>query len=335
MPRFRTERGGSCVARMIDVSSVLRALLALILPLMVVGSASAQQSDAEGEEAMLTRINELRAEAELSPLARDARLDAAARTHSVDMAWHQMVEHVSPRTGTPADRVSATGLEVSGLAENVSFNHTAAQAQEGLEASAPHEQNMLARGMTHVGISVVYADGGVYATQVFAALSDDAEEEEEEEPEEPEAEEPEEERAVPTMPPPAPVPAPAPPPRPVDQPRAGFPAGAVEPAHRGEQRSPHRRLLGSVFGALVLLPDAAERAAGSAADPRPLGDRWPAGRGAPPSSADAGAARAGRADPASASAAAAPRARLSLARAPLIQASARSSTVPATISVAP
>jgi hypothetical protein len=196
------------------VTSVSRLLLALLLPLMGAATASAQQNDPEGEAAMLARINELRAEAGVNALERDPRLDSAARTHSVDMAWHQMVEHVSPRTGTPADRVNATGVEASGLAENVSFNHTAAQAQEGLEASGPHRQNMVAAGMTHVGLSVVYADSGVYATQVFASLASA-----EEDAANDDADDAEEEEAVPTMPPPAPVPAPAPPPPPVaDQP---------------------------------------------------------------------------------------------------------------------
>ncbi len=222
MPRFRRSPGGSSVARIYGVSSVVRALLAFSIPLALAATASAQQSDTDGETAMLARINALRAEAGLAELTRDEHLDAAARTHSVDMAWHQMVEHVSPRTGTPADRVNATGLTPTGLAENIAFNHTAAQAQEGLEASAPHKQNMLAAGMTHVGISVVFADGGVYATQVFATLGPAPAQQEEAPP----AEEPEEPEAIPTMPPPAPVPATAPPPAPVaDAPQAQPPGG--------------------------------------------------------------------------------------------------------------
>jgi hypothetical protein len=154
---------------------------------------------------MLARINALRTEAGLSQLSRDGSLDAAARTHSVDMAWHQMVEHVSPRTGTPADRVNAAGVQPSGLAENVAFNESAADAQSGLEESPPHKQNMLAANMTHVGISAVYADGGVYATQVFAAIAA-------------QAAAPAAPAAPPAPAPPAPnaAPAPAPPPSPPD-----------------------------------------------------------------------------------------------------------------------
>jgi len=184
------------------VRSVPTIAVALALVAFSVSTVSAQQADSDGEQAMLDRLNALRTEAGLSALSRDARLDAAARTHSVDMAWHQMLEHVSPRTGSPADRVSAAGVEASGLAENVAFNQSAAEAQEGLEGSAPHKQNMMAAGMTHVGLSVVYADGGVYATQVFASIGGGDDDE---------AAPP---AAAPAPPPPAagPPPAPAPPP---------------------------------------------------------------------------------------------------------------------------
>jgi len=146
-------------------------LAATAVTALTSSGAAAQERDEAGEAAILERLNDLRSEAGLSPLSRDARLDAAARTHSADMAWHQMLEHVSPRTGSPADRVESTGLEVGVLAENVAFDGSSAEAQAGLEASPAHAQNMLAGAMTHVGISAVYADGGVYVTEVFASIA--------------------------------------------------------------------------------------------------------------------------------------------------------------------
>ncbi len=120
---------------------------------------------------MLARTNALRAEAGLAPLARDARLDAAARTHSADMAWNRMLEHVSPRTGTPADRVSAAGVEALEIGENVAVNTDASAAQAALEESAPHKANMMSPAFTHVGLSVLRVEGGVWVTEVFAQLS--------------------------------------------------------------------------------------------------------------------------------------------------------------------
>ncbi|RLB51327.1 MAG: hypothetical protein DRJ42_17050 [Deltaproteobacteria bacterium] len=153
------------------LTALLFVLAATALITVTPSGAVAQERDEAGEAAVLERLNVLRSEAGLSPLSRDARLDAAARTHSADMAWHQMLEHVSPRTGSPADRVEATGLEVGALAENVAFEGSSAEAQAGLEASPAHAQNMLASSMTHVGISAVYADGGVYVTEVFASIA--------------------------------------------------------------------------------------------------------------------------------------------------------------------
>ncbi len=153
------------------LTALLLVLAATALTSLTPSGVVAQARDEAGEAAVFERLNVLRSEAGLSPLSRDARLDAAARTHSADMAWHEMLEHVSPRTGSPADRVEATGLEAFALAENVAFDGSSAEAQAGLEASPAHVQNMLAVAMTHVGISAVYADGGVYVTEVFASIA--------------------------------------------------------------------------------------------------------------------------------------------------------------------
>ncbi|MBZ0117346.1 MAG: hypothetical protein K8H88_10140, partial [Sandaracinaceae bacterium] len=106
-------------------------------------AAQAQAFDTAGEQAMLEQINAQRAQAQLGPLTRDARLDAAARAHSQDMAAQQQLMHVSPVHGTPADRVRGAGLEASSVLENVALHRSAGDAFQALMQSDSHRANML------------------------------------------------------------------------------------------------------------------------------------------------------------------------------------------------
>lgn len=120
---------------------------------------------------MLEEINELREESGLRPFERHPRLDEAARAHSADMAWHDELVHVSPRTGDPAARVRAAGVITETLGENVAQHHDTGGALESLLASPPHRQNLLSNEFTHIGLaSVTTREGQVYVTQVFARL---------------------------------------------------------------------------------------------------------------------------------------------------------------------
>ncbi len=150
------------------------------------------QDDSSGEDAMLARINELRAAQGVPPLARDGHLDSAARAHSHDMADHQQLMHVSETSGTPVDRVHAAGLAIDEIAENVSMHSDTAQAEATLEASPPHLANMLNPRFTHVGLAAILHGDGTYVTQVFGRI------------EEPSAPAPEASTAVvPALPPPS------------------------------------------------------------------------------------------------------------------------------------
>lgn len=126
--------------------------------------------DAGAEQALLDRINAVRGQAGSGPLARDGSLDAAARTHSAEMAASDQLMHVSPHTGTPIDRVHAAGLATDEVAENVAMHASADAAQQALEASDAHLANMLNPRFTHVGISAARDEGGIYVTQVFARI---------------------------------------------------------------------------------------------------------------------------------------------------------------------
>jgi hypothetical protein len=147
----------------------LAALLTLVLTL-VAAPLVAQDVDSAGEASLLDRINAIRAQAGAGPLARDGSLDAAARVHSAEMASVDQLMHVSPTTGTPVDRVHAVGHDTGEVAENVAMHTGAAEAQQALEASDAHLANMLNPRFTHLGVSVVRDESGVYVTEVFARI---------------------------------------------------------------------------------------------------------------------------------------------------------------------
>lgn len=150
----------------------LVASLLVVLGVAALGSgvAHAQDFDAAGEQAMLERINALRAEQQLAPLERMPTLDAVARAHSAEMASNGALSHVSAQTGSPEDRVRNAGVTASGLSENVALHRDAALAHQALLASAPHRGNMLSPDATHVGLGAVRTEAGTYVTQIFAQL---------------------------------------------------------------------------------------------------------------------------------------------------------------------
>lgn len=151
------------------IAALVIALVSLAAPL------SAQDIDPSGEATLLERLNELRAQADAGGLQRDAALDSAARVHSEEMAATDRLMHVSQTTGTPVDRVRAAGVDTGEVAENVAMHSGPAEAQQALEASDAHLANMLNPRFTHVGLSVVRDESGVYVTEVFARVETAAE----------------------------------------------------------------------------------------------------------------------------------------------------------------
>ncbi len=161
------------LAQAVRVLLALGALSTLGVVATTVGPAAvahAQDLDPSGEDAVLSRINELRAQAGAGPLVRDGQLDVAARQHSVEMADADQLMHVSPHTGTPIDRVHAAGHDTGEIAENVAMHTTSASAQQALEGSDAHLANMLNPRFTHVGLASVRDERGFYLTQVFARI---------------------------------------------------------------------------------------------------------------------------------------------------------------------
>ncbi|MCB9592513.1 MAG: CAP domain-containing protein [Sandaracinaceae bacterium] len=147
-----------------------RTLLTAVLVLGLANVAVAQDFDADGEAAMLTQINALRAESQLAPVERLDSLDAVARAHSAEMAQTGQLAHVSDATGTPEDRVQAAGVGAARVTENVASHRDTASALAAVLASPAHRQNVLDPAVTHVGLGSARSEQGVFVTQVFAGL---------------------------------------------------------------------------------------------------------------------------------------------------------------------
>jgi uncharacterized protein YkwD len=109
------------------------------------------------------------------PLQWDARLAAAARAHSEDMAGNGFFSHQGSDGSNPAVRVSRAGVQWRSTGENIAMVGDVVQG-ERLFMSEPkfqqnHRGNILNTSYTHVGVGIARGpDGSLYITQDFAEL---------------------------------------------------------------------------------------------------------------------------------------------------------------------
>jgi uncharacterized protein YkwD len=128
-------------------------------------------SPAEAEARMLELLNQTRVSGHLRPVMRDDELRQVAMGHSKDMADHDFFSHVSPSTGSPADRVARAGLVVAESGENLAESPTPESAHEGLMDSPGHRAIMLG-AFTHVGIAAIEKDNNLIVTMLFGRRPD-------------------------------------------------------------------------------------------------------------------------------------------------------------------
>lgn len=122
-------------------------------------------SDGERLAAMVAAA---RAAAGLSPLRRDARLDAVARAHATRMAATRELAH-DAGDGDPLERLHDAGLDPRDAGENVAHAATVPLAHRALWASPSHRGNLLGREYDRVGVAVVRDEhGDAWAVETFA-----------------------------------------------------------------------------------------------------------------------------------------------------------------------
>ena len=127
------------------------------------------------EKQLFALLNQARREAGLPALAWDDQLAAVARAHSDEMRKTGVVAHVSPTTGSAADRVKAAGIKTAVVLENVARAYGVHEAHDGLMDSPGHRANILSRSATHVGVGVVLGNEvagrrEMFVTQVFIRI---------------------------------------------------------------------------------------------------------------------------------------------------------------------
>lgn len=132
-------------------------------------------SASAAEERMLELVNRDPAASGLPALALDARVAGVARAHSIEMATTGVVAHVSPTTGSAADRVKAAGIRTALILENVARAYGVAEAQSGLMNSPGHRANVMSAQATHLGVGIVLGDEvagrrEMFVTQVFTRV---------------------------------------------------------------------------------------------------------------------------------------------------------------------
>jgi len=131
------------------------ALLALLAagPGMAPAPAAAQQSAAVPQSA-LQRLAAHRAAAGVPPLRRDARLEAAARSHALWMARTGRYGHEGRGGTRMTDRARAAGYCYRALAENIAFGMPGAdQVIEGWMGSPSHRRNALSGALSDFGLA--------------------------------------------------------------------------------------------------------------------------------------------------------------------------------------
>ncbi len=132
-------------------------------------------STTAAEKRLFELANHDRVAAGLPGLQWDERVAVVARAHSEEMRQTKVVAHVSPTTGSAADRVRAANIKTALVLENVARAYGVGEAHQGLMNSPGHRANVMSTAATHAGIGVVLGEEisgrrELFITQVFIRI---------------------------------------------------------------------------------------------------------------------------------------------------------------------
>ena len=120
------------------------------------------------EARMLQLLNEERKAKGLGELRADAELTEVARQHSRDMLVRGYFSHVTPEGKDPFDRLRAAKVKYLTAGENLGFAPTLPRVHQALMNSPGHRANILRPAFGRVGIGIMDAGRhGQMVTQVF------------------------------------------------------------------------------------------------------------------------------------------------------------------------
>ena len=126
------------------------------------------EKDYSQEKQMLELINQERIKNKLPELKFDDKLAKVARGHSKEMFEFSYFDHVSPITGSPADRINNAQINYLMAGENLAYAPDLQAAHDGLMNSPEHRDNILSKDYTYVGIGIITTNNwGTMYTQNF------------------------------------------------------------------------------------------------------------------------------------------------------------------------
>ena len=166
---------------------------------MVAAAAPSHAADGGAEAAFVARINSIRREHGVAPLAVYSELTGIARDWTDHMAGNGTISH----NGNYSGQVSA---DWSKLGENVGEGESVDSVMNSFASSSAHYRNIVDPAFNYIGVGVSYgADGKLFTTHDFMAMNDGSA---------PEPPPPAPRERAPAPPAPDPEPAPEPPPEP-------------------------------------------------------------------------------------------------------------------------
>jgi uncharacterized protein YkwD len=129
-------------------------------------------SPEQAEHRLLASVNRDRMAAGLPSLLWNDSLAAVARGYSDEMSRTRVVAHISPTSGSAADRVRTAGIKTAVVLENVARAYGVHEAHQALMNSPGHRANLMSAVATHIGIGVALGEEvpgrrEMFITQVF------------------------------------------------------------------------------------------------------------------------------------------------------------------------
>lgn len=119
-------------------------------------------------EDLYVLLNETRLSEGADPLAWSPQLADVALGHAREMYRDGYVSHLSPTTGRVGDRVSAAGIRVRVVGENLALAPSVRAVHDGFLASPGHLENLVRPEFHEVGIGAVSGPLGLMVVEVYA-----------------------------------------------------------------------------------------------------------------------------------------------------------------------
>jgi uncharacterized protein YkwD len=159
-----------------NILASLATILALLLVPSLSQAASKASRQASNEQQVLTLLNQIRADHNLTPFTTNTQLRTAARAHSTDMLHNAYFEHDGPNETWDARIARYLDSPLTG--EDIAWGQGAYGSPAGIVSqwmhSPTHRAIILTAGLHRIGLGLVTgtynnATGATMATADFAA----------------------------------------------------------------------------------------------------------------------------------------------------------------------